>query len=138
VFSGDIVEYRSACYCGDAHLKDWPATLGRVEGLRPQALVPGRGAALTGESVGEAIAATRDFLVTLFETVRGRVAEGGPLKEAYRAAREAMDGRFGDWAIYEHCMPFNVARAFDEASGIDHPRIWTAERDRRMWEDLEG
>src|SRR5215470_20437363 len=27
VFSGDIVEYKSACYCGDAHFTDWPATL---------------------------------------------------------------------------------------------------------------
>ena len=25
VFSGDIVEYKSACYCGDAHFTDWPA-----------------------------------------------------------------------------------------------------------------
>src|SRR5262249_60456572 len=26
-FSGDIVEYKSACYCGDAHFTDWPSTL---------------------------------------------------------------------------------------------------------------
>jgi hypothetical protein len=30
-------------------------------------------------------------------------------------------------------MPFNVARAYDEAKGIGHPVIWTAERDRDMW-----
>jgi glyoxylase-like metal-dependent hydrolase (beta-lactamase superfamily II) len=138
MFSGDIVEYKSACYCGDAHLKDWPAALERIARLRPQALVPGRGAALTGDQVGEGIAATRDFLTTLLVTVRGRAEAGASLKEAYRAARDAMDATFGDWAIYEHCMPFNVARAYDEANGIDHPRVWTAERDRRMWEDLEG
>jgi hypothetical protein len=34
-------------------------------------------------------------------------------------------------------MPFNVSRAFDAAKGLDHPRIWTAERDRQMWESLE-
>ena len=28
-------------------------------------------------------------------------------------------------------MPFDVSRAYDEAKGLDHPRIWTAERDRR-------
>ena len=138
MFSGDIVEYRSACYCGDAHLKDWPATLERIAGFHPQALVPGRGAALTGDAVGEGIASTRDFLSTLYGTVRARAEAGAPLKEAYRAAREAMDGRFGDWAIYEHCMPFNVARAYDEANGVDVPRVWTAERDREMWEELEG
>ena len=30
VFSGDLVEYQSACYCGDAHFTDWPATLDRL------------------------------------------------------------------------------------------------------------
>ena len=30
VFSGDLVEYHSACYCGDAHFTDWPATLDRL------------------------------------------------------------------------------------------------------------
>src|SRR5262249_62044749 len=27
MFSGDLIEYHSACYCGDAHLREWPATL---------------------------------------------------------------------------------------------------------------
>jgi hypothetical protein len=35
-------------------------------------------------------------------------------------------------------MPFNVSRAFDEATGHDHPRIWTAERDIEMWKALES
>jgi len=138
MFSGDIVEYRSACYCGDAHFSDWPATLARIDAFRPSALVPGRGAALTGDRVGEGIALTRDFLTMLYDTVRGRAEEGASLKEAYAAARGAMDGRFGDYAIYEHCMPFNVARAYDEAEGIDQPRTWTAERDKELWAALEG
>jgi glyoxylase-like metal-dependent hydrolase (beta-lactamase superfamily II) len=138
MFSGDIVEYRSACYCGDAHLGDWPATLSRIDAFRPKALVPGRGAALVGDRVAEGIALTRDFLTTLYGTVRARAEAGASLKEAYEAAREAMDGRFGDYAIYEHCMPFNVSRAYDEAKGIDHPRIWTAERDKQLWAELEG
>src|SRR5690606_39326465 len=29
MFTGDIVEYHSACYCGDGHFHDWPATLDR-------------------------------------------------------------------------------------------------------------
>ena len=39
--------------------------------------------------------------------------------------------------IFDHCMPFDVSRAYDEAKGIDNPRIWTAERDIEMWEALE-
>jgi hypothetical protein len=35
-------------------------------------------------------------------------------------------------------MPFNVARAYDEARGIDWPEIWTAARDREMWAALQG
>ena len=48
-------------------------------------------------------------------------------------ARKAMDPKFGQVFIYEHCLPFDVTRAVDEASGIKHPRIWTAERDKEMW-----
>jgi len=70
VFSGDLVEYRSACYCGDAHFKDWPTTLDRLSELNAQALVPGRGAALGApDRVAEGIAMTRDFLATLYGSV---------------------------------------------------------------------
>jgi len=139
MFSGDLVEYRSACYCGDAHLEDWPRTLDRLATYDPQALVPGRGDALVGrEKVAAAMAGTRAFLESLYGAVRRSVEAGGDLKAAFAAAREAMDGPFGDYAIYEHCLPFNASRAFDEASGIAHPRIWTAERDMEMWRTLQS
>jgi len=138
MFSGDIVEYRSACYCGDAHLKDWPETLSKVGDFDAKALVPGRGAALTGAKVREGVQLTHDFLTALYGSVRKAAESGASLKEAYDAARAAMDGPFGDYAIYKHCMPFNVARAYDEAKGMERPQIWTAERDREMWASLEG
>ncbi|MEJ8572904.1 MBL fold metallo-hydrolase [Microbaculum marinum] len=139
MFSGDLVEYHSACYCGDAHFSDWPQTLDRIASFAPRALVPGRGDALdTPEMVADGIALTRDFLTTLYGSVSESAARGLSLKEAYDRSREAMDPRFGDFAIYEHCQPFNVARAYDEACGLDHPRIWTAERDREMWAALQG
>ena len=34
LFTGDIVEYKSACYCGDAHLQDWPQTLEKIAKFR--------------------------------------------------------------------------------------------------------
>jgi len=49
-----------------------------------------------------------------------------------------MRPTYGGWVIFEHCMPFNVSRAYDEAKGLDRPRIWTAERDVEMWRSLEG
>jgi glyoxylase-like metal-dependent hydrolase (beta-lactamase superfamily II) len=139
VFSGDLVEYHSACYCGDAHFTDWPATLDRLADLKARALVPGRGAALaTPDKVAEGIASTRAFLSTLYGTVQASAAKGFSLKQVFDAVKQAMDPTFSSYAIYEHCMPFNVARAYDEARGIDHPVIWTAERDREMWAALQG
>ena len=139
VFSGDLVEYHSACYCGDAHFTDWPATLDRLAEFSAKALVPGRGAALkTPNEVAEGIALTEDFLTTLYGTVADSVNKGRSLKEAYDAARGIMDPKFAGFAIYEHCMPFNISRAYDEARGIEHPVIWTAERDRAMWAALRG
>ena len=137
VFSGDLVEYHSACYCGDAHFTDWPATLDRLAEFSAKALVPGRGAALkTPKQVADGIALTEDFLTTLYNAVADSVAKGRTLKEAYDAVRGVMDPKFASFAIYEHCMPFNVSRAYDEAKGIEHPVIWTAERDRAMWSAL--
>ena len=138
VFSGDLVEYHSACYCGDAHFEDWPETLDRLAALNPSAIVPGRGAAVMGGDVADAILLTRDFLSTLYGSVKASAARGESLKQAFDACRRSMDPKFKDFAIYEHCLPFNVARAYDEARGISHPRIWTAERDREMWAKLQG
>ena len=106
VFSGDLVEYHSACYCGDAHLADWPATLDRLGALGARALVPGRGAALpTADRVAEGIASTRAFLEALYGAAKSSVAKGATLKESFAATRAAMDDKFGSFAIYEHCLP---------------------------------
>jgi glyoxylase-like metal-dependent hydrolase (beta-lactamase superfamily II) len=139
VFSGDIVEYKSACYCGDAHFTDWPATLSRLDGVKADALVPGRGDALVGAgTVSEAISLTRDFLRDLYDPVKRGVARGASLKECFDETTAAMRPKYGSWPIFEHCQPFNVSRAYDEAQGIDTPRVWTAERDRAMWVALQG
>ena len=139
MFTGDIVEYRSACYCGDGHFGDWGKTLDAIAAYKPAAIAPGRGDALVGNTmVAKAIASTRDFVDSTYDPAARIAARGGTLKEAWHAVRAACDLKFSDYAIYEHCLPFNVARAFDEAQGIDTPRIWTAERDKAMWAELQG
>jgi len=138
LFTGDIVEYKSACYCGDAHLQDWPATLNNIAKFQAVSLVPGRGDALTdARKIDEAIALTDDFVTSTFKSVSKIAHAGGDLKEAMSSCREQCDKKFSDYAIYEHCLPFNVSRAFDEAKGIDNPRIWTADRDKEMWDLLQ-
>ena len=139
MFTGDIVEYRSACYCGDGHFGDWEETLSNIAAFGPKAIAPGRGDALVGEEMVEkAIASTADFVNSTYRPIARVAARGGSLKEAWEACRAACDPKFADYAIYEHCLPFNVARAYDEARGIDTPRIWTAERDKAMWAALQG
>ena len=139
MFTGDIVEYHSACYCGDGHFHDWPGTLERIRAFDLDAIAPGRGDALVGsEMVDAAINSTRDFVRSTYRPAARVALRGGTLKEACDAVRAECDPKFKDYAIYEHCLPFNVARAYDEALDIDTPRIWTAERDKKMWEALQG
>ena len=139
MFTGDIVEYKSACYCGDGHFHDWPGTLEAIRRWDVDAIAPGRGDALVGKAkVNEAIDLTADFIRSTYQPVARVALGGGTLKEAWDACRAECDPKFSDYAIYEHCLPFNVARAFDEARDIDTPRIWTAERDKAMWEQLQS
>ena len=139
MFTGDIVEYHSACYCGDGHFSDWGKTLDAIKAYRPRAIAPGRGDALVGDvEVNAAIENTRDFVESTYRAAAQVAAREGTLKDAWDAVRAACDPKFKSYAIYEHCLPFNVARAYDEALGIDTPRIWTAERDVAMWNALQG
>lgn len=139
LFAGDTVEAGATPYCGDAHLGDWPAVLARLRALEPVALVPGRGPAATSAAACRlAIEGTEAFTSRLFALVATHARRGASLKETYDLVCAAMRPEFGHWAIFDHCMPFNVSRAYDEALGIDRPRIWTAERDRALWQALEG
>jgi glyoxylase-like metal-dependent hydrolase (beta-lactamase superfamily II) len=139
LFSGDLVEFNAGIYAGDAQLEEWPATLDKLRGLGPEKLVPGRGPALvTPAECKQGIAFTQDFVRALYACGKEGAAAGWGLNQVYKHARQQLDPAYGKYPIYEHCMPFDVTRALDEASGIKHPRIWTAERDLEMWKSLEG
>jgi glyoxylase-like metal-dependent hydrolase (beta-lactamase superfamily II) len=139
LLSGDLVEFDATPYAGDAYFKDWPQTLSNVAALQPLALVPGRGPALLGEQqVAAGLHATRSFIADLYASVQAGAAAGKDLKAVYRDTYAALKPKYGHWVIFDHCMPFDVTRAFDEATQYADPRIWTAERDRLMWEALES
>jgi glyoxylase-like metal-dependent hydrolase (beta-lactamase superfamily II) len=138
LFSGDLVEFNAGVYTGDAHLEEWPATLQALRALNAEALVPGRGEALQGAArVQEGIAYTQRWVETLYRCAREAAAQNMDLKAAMAHTRKAMDPIFGHVFIYEHCLPFDVSRAYDEARGIKVPRVWTAERDKEMWASLQ-
>ena len=139
LFSGDLVEYQAGVYTGDAQLAEWPATLEALRALNAEAIVPGRGEAMKGAAnVNKALDYTRLWVETLFRCGKEAAAANMDLKAAMQHTRKSMDPIFGQVFIYEHCLPFDVTRAFDEAKGIKNPRIWTAERDQEMWEQLQG
>ncbi|MGH8679138.1 MAG: MBL fold metallo-hydrolase, partial [Burkholderiales bacterium] len=131
--------YAATPYTGDAYLKDWPRTLDRIRALQPQRLVPGRGEALmNAREVEVGLKGTQDFITQLYGSVSGAARAGKPLKAVYRETVEKLKPQFGSWVIFDHCMPFDVSRAYDEATQYPDPRIWTAQRDKEMWQALEG
>ena len=139
LFSGDLVEYAATPYTGDAYLSDWPATLDAVEALNPAKLVPGRGASLkTPEEVHEGLNGTRAFVTQMFESVKRGVEQGHDLRTIYRQTYDALKPKFGHWVILDHGLPFDVTRSYDEGTSFRDPRIWTAQRDKEMWQTLEG
>ncbi|GAW48990.1 MULTISPECIES: MBL fold metallo-hydrolase [unclassified Nocardioides] len=140
LFAGDLVEAEAALYTGDAFHTDWSTgTLDRVKAFGAEALVGGRGAVPRGrEAVDAAIEQTRDFLLVMRSKVGEAHGRGFGLKEAFELTHQALAPKFGAWPIFEHCLPFNVSRLWDEFEGIDWPRIWTAERDREVWDELQG
>jgi glyoxylase-like metal-dependent hydrolase (beta-lactamase superfamily II) len=140
MFAGDLVESRAALYTGDAFHHDWSTgTLNRLSEFQAEALVGGRGAVVHGrDAVDAAVAQTRDFLTVMMTEVGVVHRRGGSVAEAFAATHASLAPRYGNWPIFEHCLPFNVQRLWDELDGVDWPRIWTAERDREVWEALQS
>ncbi len=139
LFAGDLVEAAAALYTGDAFHMDWStSTLDKVKSYGAEIVVGGRGAVARGrDEVDAAIEQTREFLNGMLENVGAVHRRGGTLKEAFEATQKALGPKFGAWPIFEHCLPFDVQRLWDELDGIDWPRIWTDERDREVWAQLQ-
>lgn len=139
LFSGDQVEYGATPYTGDAYHEEWPSTLEKIAALQPEKLVPGRGDALvTAEQCLEAINGTRDFLAQMYGNVKKCRAAGMDLATTYADTYKLLQPQFGHWVIFEHCLPFDITRCYDEAGDYPDPRIWTAERDNDMWHSLQA
>ena len=138
-FAGDLVEARAAPYMGDSYPAEWSTTtLDRVAELGAQQLVGGRGPVVRGDEVATAIKDTRAFVHTTIEETRAARDAGGTLKDAFERVHARLAPRYAGIPIFDHTMPFNVQRTWDELSGIDDPRVWTAERDREVWDALAG
>jgi glyoxylase-like metal-dependent hydrolase (beta-lactamase superfamily II) len=139
LFSGDLVEFGATPYTGDAYHRDWPKTLDALLALHPEKLVPGRGDALLSASAAKAaIGGTRAFVSTMYRSVKAGQKAGKTLAECYRETYRMLAPQYQQWVIFDHCLPFDIARCYDEAGEYADPRIWTAERDQQMWHALQG
>ena len=101
--------------------------------------MPGRGAALQGAAdVARGLEGTRAFVSELYASVKEGAAAGKDLRAVYKDTFDKLKPKYGQWVIFDHCMPFDVTRAYDEATQYPDPRIWTAQRDIEMWKALEA
>jgi glyoxylase-like metal-dependent hydrolase (beta-lactamase superfamily II) len=139
LYAGDLVEAQAALYTGDAFHREWvSSTLDRMSDFAAHTLIGGRGAVTHGpDAVQAAITQTRDFLNVMIREVSAVRAAKGTLREAFRRTHAALAPQYGQWPIFEHCLPFNVSRLWDELGGAERPAIWTAERDRQVWDQLQ-
>jgi len=139
LFAGDLVEARAAPYMGDSYPGAWSTTtLDSLAALDATQLVGGRGPVVRGAAVATAIEDTRAFVRTTLDGTAEVRDRGGTLREAFERVHAQLAPRYAGFPIFEHTMPFNVQRTWDELDGIDHPRIWTAARDREVWDALQG
>jgi len=139
MFAGDLVEFGATPYTGDAYHEHWPTTLDALLEFDPQKLVPGRGEALQSpQECRSAIEGTRSFLADMYGSVKAGKAAGKSLSECYAETYATLKPKYGHWVIFDHCLPFDITRCYDEAGG-EHPdpRIWTAQRDNEMWHSLQ-
>ena len=83
------------------------------------------------------LAGTQAIHLGLLPTSRA-LPSGKDLNTVYRDTFAALKPKYGHWVIFDHCMPFDVTRGYDEATQYPDPRIWTAQRDVAMWEALES
>ena len=140
LFSGDLVEFDATPYTGDAYLADWPATLDAIAALQPQKLVPGRGAALqTPEAVKAGLDGTGRSSPRCSSRSSAARAPAAICAPSTRETYAALKPQFGHWVIFDHCLPFDVTPRLRRGDAATRdPRIWTAQRDKEMWEALEG
>ena len=126
---GDLVEFDATPYAGDAYFKDWPQTLDNLAALKPRALVPGRGAGAdhAASRWPPGLAGTRGFIADVCASVKAGVRGRQGPERGLQGHLAKLKPKYGHWVIFDHCMPFDVTRCYDEATQYRRP----AHLDRR-------
>ena len=143
LFAGDLVESQAALYTGDAFHFDWAAgTLDRVKALGAAAARSAAAAPIAARPRRRStppIEQTRDFLLDHAARRSATCTRAAaPSRTRSTPPTRRWPRSTARWPIFEHCLPFDVQRLWDEFDGIERPVIWTAERDREVWDELQG
>ncbi len=104
VLTGDLVMVGLHPSVGDGWPDRWERILARIEGLRPDRIVPGHGPTASGRWIH----AERTYLGDLLNVARGAIRRHESLREAVRAP---IPTRYRAWG-FAFMFPENVARAF--------------------------
>ena len=60
------------------------------------------------------------------------------LKDTFASVRDVLEPQFSSKADFESHLKFNIARAYDEALGLDQPQMWSRERVADLEDALNG
>ena len=101
--------------------------------------MPGRGRSLmNADEVEEGLSGTAAFTSDLFAIAKRAVASGWDLGQTYQEAMSQMRPKYGHWVIFEHCMPFDVARALRRGQRARLAADLDGRARLAMWRALEG
>ena len=79
---------------------------------------------LLGEAhVAAGLASTGSFIADVRAAVEAGVAAGKDLNAVYKDTYAKLKPKYGHWVIFDHCMPFDVTRCYDEVTQYPDPRI---------------
>ena len=121
--------------------RDWPETLDNLAALDAEKLVPGRGAALQDAPSRSRRASTAraPSSPTLYASVQaGRRRRARTCARSTRRRYAALKPKYGHWVIFDHCMPFDVTRAYDEATQYPTRASGPPSATRRCGSSSEG
>ena len=139
LLSGDLVEFDATPYAGDAYFKDWPRRSTTWRRSSPRRWCPAAAPRSPRRRASpRASPARATSSPSCTRALRRRAKAGKDLNAVYKDTFAKLKPKYGHWVIFDHCMPFDVTRCYDEATQYPDPRIWTAERDLAMWKALES
>jgi quinoprotein relay system zinc metallohydrolase 2 len=108
LFTGDLC-FREHMPVLDGSLKGWLEVIDGLAALPARHVVPGHGP--VAATVGEALAAEREYLQNLTASVKNEIAQGHRLRQA---VDDLATANHGDWKLFDEFQSRNVTTAYTQ------------------------